>query len=57
MKFRQYQRINKNDMTAEEKDEFDKEYKDRIAEQERQAKQRAEREAAEAAEAAQKANE
>lgn len=27
MKFRQYQKINKSEVTAEEKDEFDKEYK------------------------------
>jgi Leucine-rich repeat (LRR) protein len=46
MKYRQYQRINKNDMTAEDQDEFDKEYKERIAEQERQeqeAREQAER--------------
>ena len=38
MKYRQYDRINKSDMTPEERDEFDKEYKERIAEQERQEK-------------------
>ena len=31
MKFRQYEKINKSEVTAEEKDEFDKEYKERIA--------------------------
>lgn len=39
MKYRQYERINKGDMTPEEKDEFDKECKERIAEQERQERE------------------
>lgn len=39
MKFRQYQKVNKSDVTVEEKEEFDKEYKERIAEQERQEKE------------------
>lgn len=50
MKYRQYQKINKSEVTAEEKEEFDKEYKERIAEQERQekeAREQAEREALE----------
>jgi Leucine-rich repeat (LRR) protein len=50
MKYRQYQRVNKSDVTPEEKEEFDKEYKERVAEQERQekeAREQAEREAAE----------
>lgn len=50
MKYRQYSKINKSEVTAEEKEEFDKEHKERIAEQERQekeAKEQAEREAAE----------
>lgn len=38
MKFRQYEKVNKSEVTAEEKDEFDKQFKERIAEQERQAK-------------------
>ena len=46
MKYRQYEKINKSDMTPEEKDEFDKEFKERIAEQERLAKEEAERLAA-----------
>jgi hypothetical protein len=33
MKFRNFTRINKNEVTAEEKEEFDKEYRDRLAEQ------------------------
>jgi hypothetical protein len=35
MRFRQYERINKSEVGGEEKQEFDKEYKDRLAEQER----------------------
>jgi hypothetical protein len=39
MKFRQYQKVNKSEVTVEEKEEFDKEYKERIAEQERQERE------------------
>lgn len=33
MKFRNFQRINKSEVGAQEKADFDKEYKDRLAEQ------------------------
>lgn len=39
MKLRQFIRINKSDITNEEKEEFDKQYKERIAELERQEKE------------------
>ena len=44
MRYRHYERVNKSEVGAEDKLEFDKEYKDRLAEQERE---RLEREAAE----------
>jgi hypothetical protein len=44
MRYRHYERINKSEVGAEEKQDFDKEYKDRLAEQERE---RLEKEAAE----------
>lgn len=52
MKFRHYQKINKQQITGEEKEEFDKQYKDRLAEQQRERleKEAAEKEAAENAE-------
>lgn len=43
MKFRHYRKINKSEVTPEEREEFEKEYRERVAEQERE---RLEKEAA-----------
>ena len=48
MKYRNYKKINKQQVTGEEREQFAKEYKERIVEQERIAEQeRLEKEAAE----------
>jgi len=49
MRYRNYEKINKGEVTGEEKEEFAKEWKERLAEierQEKEAREQAEREAA-----------